>query len=251
MAQNVVKDSIPTITRQTLVGVGHAGILDTYLSPEHYGGLELHFMSKVDRVYEGAHWWRQFTHHGSFATAKYRDDNGRELYGQYRFQYAWLRNLIRWENFILAVGPRAEGDIGFLYNTRNGNNPAQATFHLDVAPMVYAELHFPLWQRPFALTYEVAVPALGLMFTPQYGQSYYEIFSRGNYDHNIQPIYPGNAPSMEQQLMLRFDLGRTTFTIGYLGDYRQYKVNSLKYHHYTHALMVGVVRRFELLKLHP
>lgn len=249
------QSEVPVITRQTMLGFGHAGILDTYLSPEKYGGPELHFMQKVARRRLSRNWYREMTHHGSFAYADYRDDNGREIFGQYRFQFAWLRKFIDWsgsrQRFRLAAGPKAEADIGFLYNTRNGNNPAQGTFHIDGGATLQAQWDFTSGRRHYALTYEATVPLVGLMFTPQFGQSYYEIFSRGNYDHNIQPIWPGNSPSLEQQLMFRFDIGRTTLTLGYLGDYRQYEVNQLKYHHYSHALMIGIVKCFSLTKIHP
>ena len=89
------------------------------------------------------------------------------------------------------------------------------------------------------------------MFSPNFGQSYYEIFSRGNYDHNVVITTPSETPSLRQMLTLDVTFGKSTWRVGYLGDYDQAKANSLKRHVYTHALLIGFVRHFQIIKIRP
>ena len=238
-----------------MLGIGYTDILDTYLSPEKYRGTDLRFISHTRREKDSTCLVHQLLHEGCIATADNRSGNGGEIGGGYTFAYSLLR---KWQMSVgschlrLLAGGTAELSVGFLYNTRGSNNPAQARLALQLKPTVAADFDFRLFrrqQRPFTLHYEASAPLCGLMFSPNYGQSYYEIFSRGNYDHNCVPTTIASTPSLRQMLTLDFRALHTTWRIGYLGDWRQASVNNLKQHTYTHALVFGIVRRFRIEKL--
>ena len=238
-----------------MLGIGYTDILDTYLSPEKYRGTDLRFLSHTRREKDSTCLVHQLLHEGCIATADNRSGNGGEIGGGYTFAYSLLR---KWQmpvgscHLRLLAGGTAELSVGFLYNTRGSNNPAQARLALQLKPTVAADFDFRLFrrqQRPFTLHYEASAPLCGLMFSPNYGQSYYEIFSRGNYDHNCVPTTIASTPSLQQMLTLDFRALHTTWRIGYLGDWRQASVNNLKQHTYTHALVFGIVRRFRIEKL--
>ena len=240
------------ITNAQMLGIGAADILDTYLSPEKYKGWELRYVSHTIRRREGRRWSRMLVHQGSFAYADNRAGNANEMAGMYTFTYGVHYN---WDllggSLNIMAGGQADVEVGFLYNTRNGNNPAQARLALNIAPSAAAAYRFRLGRVPLKARYEVSAPVLGLMFSPNYGQSYYEIFSRGDYDHNVVPTTFVSRPSLRQMLTIDFTLGRTTLRLGYLGDFRQAKVNNLKYHTYSNMLLIGFVRSFKLTHILP
>ena len=238
------------ITNAIMVGIGATQILDTYLSPEKYRGTEVRYLSHTTRERQSSRWSRQIVHQGDIAYADNRSGDGNEVAGMYNFQYAWHYNWRMAEGRLnIKAGAMVDATVGFVYNTRNGNNPAQARVALNVSPSAVAAYRFRLWNRPFMARYEVSAPLAGLMFSPNYGQSYYEIFTRGNYDHNIVPTTFAATPSLRQMLTIDFTVGRITLRVGYLGDMQQAQVNNLKSHTYTHALVIGIVRTFRIFKI--
>jgi hypothetical protein len=60
---------------------------------------------------------------------------------------------------------------------------------------------------------------------------------------------PVSAPTLRQMLSFDFTIKNDMFRVGYLGDYEQAKVNNLKYHTYSHLLILGYVHRFQIFKL--
>lgn len=251
-AQSDTIASRKVVTRVTAVAIGHTDILDTYLSPERYRGTDVRFISHVTREPDGRHWSCQLVHQGNVAFADNRAGEGGEIAGAYLFSYGWHR---RWDflsgRLRLKAGATADALLGFVYNTRNGNNPAQARASLSVCPSAIADYRFCVSRLPLTARYEVSAPLAGLMFSPNYGQSYYEIFSRGNYDHNVVPTTFVSTPSLRQSLTVDVPLLGVTWRVGYLGEIQQARVNGLRQHFYTHALMVGVVKRFKTLKIRP
>ena len=160
----------------------------------------------------------------------------------------WRRSFGAWS---IYAGGYTGIDGGALYLPRNGNNPAQARLSVDLTPSASAAWRFAVGRTACKAVYEVAVPLAGVMFSPNYGQSYYEIFSRGNYDHNVVPTTVGCAPSLRQLLALDITLGRTALRLGYMGDVRQAEVNNLKQHTYNHMFVLGMVRRFTICRMQP
>ena len=253
LAQDTLRSN-KVITNTQMLGMGAVNTLDTYLSPEEYTGTELRYVSHSVRE-NGSKLSRELIHQAQILSVRNRRENNNELGGFYNFQYNWQYALGQWNigegELRLKVGGGVDTRLGFLYNMRNSNNPAQAYAQVNIAPNAVAAYRFRLRNLPFQLRYEVQVPLLGLAFSPNYGQSYYEIFTRDNYDHNLVITTPASAPSLRQLLTLDFTLRHTTFRIGYLGDYQQAKINQLRQHVWSNLLVLGIVRKFSINKFIP
>lgn len=249
-AQNDSLQPRGVIDRCHLYGVGVTNTLDTYLSPENYTGIEVRFMGETTRTTRLGH--GRISQYqlsmGNISSMNYRDGNGSEIAGMYTYNIGWHYNWMLCDGRLrLQAGGLFDFNIGFIYNTRNSNNPAQGKLYLNIAPSFIASYKFTLWNRPFSVRYLLNIPVAGVMFSPNYGQSYYEIFSEGNYDHNVVPTTFICSPSLRNMLSLDFNIGHNTFRIGYMGDFQQSHVNNLKSHTWSHLLMIGFVKRFKIL----
>ena len=236
------------ITRSTMIGVGPTKILDTYLSAEHFSGTGLTFISSVERHRENKKWSTLIEHEANISSVKDRSGKLQELEAAYNIYWGKLYN---WQllddHLTLQAGGVANGLLGVIYNTSNSNNPAQARAHINIMPTATAAYHFMLFHKKMVARYALSLPLCGIMFSPNYGQSYHEIFNRGNYDHNVVPTTFISAPEWRQMLTIDAQLSRSfTLRLGYLGNMQQSDVNQLKQHVYTHRLLIGFTKRFSI-----
>ena len=126
--------------------------------------------------------------------------------------------------------------------TKDGSE-LEGAYHLSFARYYGWEFMEGKWQVKAGGLADLGVGFIYNTRNPNYGQSYYEIFSRGNYDHNIVPTTFVSAPSFRQQFNVMWHCSRSlSLTLGYLGDYQQLQVNNLKQHVLSHRFMVGIVR---------
>ena len=225
-----------------MIGIGGTNVLDTYLSAEQFKGFGLSFLATVERHRPNKRWSTLMEHEANLSFVHDRANSKKELEGAYNFYWG---KLYRWQFFddrlTLQAGGVVNATLGFIYNTSNSNNPAQARAHLNIMPTGVASYRFSLFGKPIMARYELNLPLVGIMFSPNYGQSYYEIFSRGNYDHNI--VFTSIATfQMRQQVSIDIPIkNSTSLRVGYISDIRQAKPNNLKQHIYYNAATIGVV----------
>ena len=218
----------------TLFGGGFSNQLDTYLSPMEYTGyqLSLSFQSQLQGV---------FSHTKN--PARTATDWGGRLAYDAGWHYHWRLT----DRLSLKAGGQVGADLGFLYNARNSNNPAQGRFGLDLAASAGGSYRFNIRKLPILVNYQADLPLMGCMFSPQFGQSYYDI-SEGSRDHNVCFSHPGNALSFRQLLTFDLEFSRASLRFGYMGDIRQSHVNGIRMHDVGHSFMIGYVRYLKILK---
>ena len=235
-------------TSANFLGVGTSHILDTYITQEKFHGIGFTYLNIREREKPQKRWNNIIEHEIDLSSTKDRGRSSSMLEGSYNLYWGRYRQWRLFDDKLqLQAGGLANATLGFLYDMTNSNNPAQARFALNVMPSGIATYDFTLWRRQFSLRYELNVPLVGLMFSPNYGQSYYEIFSLGHYDHNIVPTTFVSAPTFRQLLTLDWRTGKKwSLRIGYLGNYQQAAVNNLKQHIYAHRVMIGIVRHFAI-----
>ena len=226
------------------LGVGTTNILDTYLSQEKFHGVGLSLLTTTDRVRDGRRWLASWQHQTHVSKAEDRAGNSSTVEAMYKFHYGrYCRLSAPGQPLELHAGLMGNAGIGMIYNTRNGNNPVQARLGLHLSPSARARYTFNLFRHAAQVRYQADLPLVGVVFSPNYGQSYYELFTLGNYDHNIVPTTFVSAPNFRQQLSLLYTFApRLTLSLGYLGDYQQQRVNNLKQHVVNHAFLVGIAK---------
>lgn len=252
-AETLLNDSAAQprlVTRATLYGVGVANVFDTYLSPQEYKGIEFRIARESMRMtaWMDGNLSRQTFFQGNVSYTHNKADNNNSLSALLNWNYGLHYHFPLTRNFRLLAG--AVGDIngGFVYNLRNGNNPAQARAYLNLDASVMAIWQLRIRRFPLTLRYQANLPVAGVMFMPHYGESYYEIFSLGNSDGVVRFTSLHNQPSLRQMLTADFPVGRIKMRFAYLWDMQQAKLNGIRTHSYSHSFLVGLVKELYLFR---
>ena len=239
-----------SVVRTTMIGAGYANVFDTYLSPLEYKGPEVRFLfenMRMTKLMDG-NVSAQHLFQINFAYTDNISKSAKGYSGLINWSYALHYHKRYSERFKLLFGPMLDLNGGFIYNRRNSNNPAQAKAYASLAASAMAIYKFQIKNHPFTLRYQANLPFLGIMFSPEYGESYYEMFSLKNLGGNVVFTSIHNAPSLRQFLTLDIPIKRSIVRIGYLCDIQQAKVNNLKSHSYSHDFMIGFVRHLNFIK---
>lgn len=221
---------------------GAESILDTYLSPLRYHGTGLGL---------SASWQKNFTtrpelwvmHNDAAvrsATTHNPAHNARMFDFDIRYDWGASRRFTLPRRLQLFAGASAGLQGGVIYLPRNGNNPASAKAELRLSLTAGAEWHTRLGRMPLRLVESVRLPSLSAFFSPQYGETYYEIYL-GNHKGLAHCGWWGNHFAIDNLIAADLGLGRTALRVGYRFDARTSWVNHINTQVFTHALVIGVI----------
>lgn len=241
-----------TSLRTHFFALGYTDMLDTYLSPEKYRGMDVHYAYEWERNMKRQNWAEYLMVSAQLQGGHNRADNANTVAGMGSIQNGMLYTWHLLDNRLtLRAGGGVQFDLGFIYNMRNQNNPAQLKAALNIMPRVQVAYNLKSEGKPLILAYDAMTPLLGIRFSPRYGQSYYEMFVEDNYDRNIVVTTPFNTPSLRHQLSIAFTLNKAQLLLGYLGDYQQADINDLKSHTWSHLFVIGFRKRLSIKSLQP
>lgn len=238
------------VQKEWVWGLGRANVLDTYLSPLEYTGPDfmLYHTTRRDTHWGGGRWKAVADYTVHFAYLDSPTDDGRELDTEISAAGGLVHEWHPAPQWRLSAGGLVEGSGGGTYNTRNANNPAQGRLGLQLEATAQAEWTFRLCRKTGTLSLRADVPLTGVQFSPQYGQSYYEIFSLGHTGGIIHFTHPGNVPSVRLQAQAVLPLWGAHLSLGYMGDVRQSKLGGLRRHAWRNGFFIGFRRTLHLLR---
>lgn len=115
----------------------------------------------------------------------------------------------------LMAGAEVMTTVGGTYNTNLSNNPGSAKFNLNLGITGMAVYTFRIRNYPVTARFQITTPALGMFFSPAYGESYYEIFDLGNRKGIMRFGSFHNQRHIRNLLTVDFPAGPVKIRIGY------------------------------------
>lgn len=237
-AQDNDSISLPhPVNKATLIGIGHSNLYDTYLSPLEYTGLSLRvFNERTSRL----HWAtdkfiKQQIIDFEFALTGNPTNTAYEYWMMLNYRLGGHYELINTGDFKLRAGALWDISLGVLFNQRNGNNPASARAYTNLNLSTTA---FYSWKK-FTFRWQVDSPIVGVLFSPRFGQSYYEI-SLGNSVGVVNFASIHNQRALRNYITIDYPIGKITIRAGYLGSFYQTKVNNINTHTYSNSFVIGL-----------
>lgn len=244
------KEEIPwSMNEGTLIGIGRYNLMDTYLTPAYqynYTGLGVRVLNERMRMVHLSNYniSRQQIINIDLASTENGPSTSSELAGFVDYSLGYHYHIPVLPDLKVLAGSSVHGMAGFIYNTRNGNNPASAKADIDLNISAMVLYNLRIKGYPLTLRYQMEIPFAGVLFSPHYGQSYYEIFNLGNGAGVVQFNSFHNKFAMKNYFTVDLPICNFTVRMGYLNSSYRTDVNGIQSHIISHSFMIGLVKEF-------
>lgn len=225
-------------------GIGTGNVYDSYLSPLQYAGMNITILREKMKMLN----WRngnfsfQRQYLADLSQTLNRTETASNLTLFAESEYAVCYRYSPTGQFQLFAGPQAGFLIGGIYNSRNQNNPISAKVHLNIGFTGIAAYRITLGYQTIRLRYQTNLPAAGILFAPQFGQSYYYL------DNNFFASSFGNHLSFKSIFSIELPLNRLTIRAGWINSFYQTKINQLLAQCRSNTFYAGLSKDFYTVK---
>ena len=245
-AQEQENSPINLVYQSTMLGVGSTSVYDTYLSPiMEYTGTIIdlsHEQIKMTGLMNG-NVSAQHLFNLDFSWSNNRPGTASNYTTFIEYSYGLHYRFKPTTKLQLFVGPLADGMIGVIYNSRNGNNPATGKAHFNLHLSGIATYGFRINSQPVNIRYQMNFPFAGVMFSPHYGQSYYEI-SLGDSDNLAHFASFHNQTSMRNTLSVELPFNFMTLRLAYMNSIYETDINDLQTRIHSNSILIGFSKNF-------
>lgn len=146
------------------------------------------------------------------------------------------------KQLILMAGINTQIDFGIKYNSRNVNNIVSVDISAGLYPTGIARYNLNIKQFHFGFQYRVSTPALGCMFVPEMGESYYEVYENlPDLKNNIFVSSFQNKWGISNDFSIHFLMKRATLQAGLKQNYLQWQANNLQFYQKQWGFYIGTV----------
>ena len=244
-AQN--KADLPwSVNEATLIGIGKYNIKDTFHSDLKYTGFGVRILNermKMTRLMD-YNVSRQQIINVDFSVTKNPARNVKDWSGFIDYSLAYHYHFRPLQNLKVLAGSGIHALGGFIYNTRNGNNPASAKADIDLTLSAMAIYNFKIKNLPLTFRYQAELPFMGILFSPHYGQPYYFIFMQGDNKGIVNFSSFHNKFAMKNFITLDIPVAKCTIRLGYLNSMYRLNVQQIKSHIISNSFTIGFVKEF-------
>ncbi|MDR1675224.1 MAG: DUF3316 domain-containing protein [Tannerella sp.] len=251
-AQTGESDVPYSVNEGTMIGLGRYNLASSYVSPPgeedvSYTGIGLRTLNERMKLVS-PHFSLQQILHVDLSMTQNSGATISAISGIIDYSYGYHYRFYPAENLKLLAGPSLRGMFGFIYNTQSANNSTAINMDIDLNLSVAALYTFYLRSYPFTLRYQADMSSVGVLFAPDYGQSYYEIFGLGNMGDVVRFSSFHNKLAMRNYLTADIPLWKFTVRTGYMNSLYSTDINGIRMHHFSHSFMIGLVKEFVSFK---
>lgn len=179
-----------------------------------------------------------------FSYTENESQTAKKYTGMLEYGYSLLYKFKPVDRFVFMAGLKADALIGFVYNTRNGNNPATPKVNVNLGLSALASYPIYMKDNLILLRYQLSLPFAGVMYAHDYGQSYYEI-DMENYKGVFRFASFHNQLMMRNVLSVEFPSKHAyTFKLAYMNNLYETRVNDLDTQWWINSFLIGVSYNF-------
>ncbi|MBQ4162668.1 MAG: DUF3316 domain-containing protein [Parabacteroides sp.] len=242
-------EKVHSTNASTTIGIGGYNLRDTYLSPStdiNYTGWVIRVLNERMKVVKLADYRisRQqlinvefgSTQNGAGTASEYAGFADYSLGYHYRFT-----SLFPGLKLLAGASTRLSG--GFIYNTRNSNNPVSGKLDWDMNLSAMAIYNFHIKKCPLTFRYQAEIPFMGILFSVHKGEPYY-FLTQGEHDGVVRFSSFHNKFVMKNLFSLDIPISNFTLRVGYLNSIYRTDVNGIHTHVLSNSFMIGWVKEF-------